>query len=100
MRETTNYKKLQGTEQLIHAPYKHWKKMSLAETCNQKKGWGLWNIKAPQLWRTVDKLENPPDIWDKLKDGADSVHLSELRYIWKSEPKMTMIQRALRKFMS
>lgn len=63
--------------------------MSLAETCNQKKGWSQWHIKAPQLWRTVNKLENPPDIWDKLKDGADSVHLSELRYIGKSEPKMT-----------
>lgn len=49
-------------------------------TSNPKKGWGLWNIKQ----------ENPPDIWDMLTyQAANSIHLSELRYISKSEPKMT-----------
>lgn len=96
MRETTKYKKLQGTEQLTHAPHKNWKKTSLAETHVINRGGGDCYIKAPQLRCMVHKQDNPPDIWDKSKDGgANSVHLFELEYIPKRKHEMTWPNNSL-----
>lgn len=68
MRETTEYKKLQGTQQLIHVPCKHWKKMSLVETRVIKRSSGGCESQGPSAVVQGPQRGKPPDTWDKLQD--------------------------------
>lgn len=94
MVNTTGWEKPQSTKNygglsnLLMPPVSTGKGIFSRNTGNQKKGWGLWNIKAPQCGiRSTNRIVLP-NIWDKLKDrGADSVRLSELRSISKNDPR-------------
>lgn len=68
MRETTEYKKLQGTQQLIHVPCKHWKKMSLVETRVIKRSSGGCEYQGPSAVVRGPQRRKPPVTWDKLQD--------------------------------
>lgn len=81
--------KATGDQQLIHVPCKHWKKMSLVVTCVIKRSGGGCERQGPSAMVHGPQTGiSSTHLGQIARRGADSVYLSELRYISKSEPKM------------
>lgn len=84
MRETTKYKRLQGTSNLFKPPLplSAKKKMPLAETHVIKRRGGPQEHQRLSVVAHVHAQDNPPESWDKSKTGdTRAVDLFELGHI-------------------